>query len=241
MVVKSQLKLIKSLHQKKNRIQHGLFIIEGEKGIADALANDLTPYKLLSSQVGSNVNSFEKISEKEFSQISALKNPNGYLGVFKIPKQAALDFKDWVVVLDGLQDPGNLGTIIRLCDWFGIKQILCSPDTVDVYNPKVVQASMGSLTRVSVYYEPIIPLINGCKVPIYGTFMEGTPIAKIAFKTPGIIVFGNEGNGISAELSKHITDKVTIQAHESSAAESLNVANAAAIVFYEMRRELLKG
>ena len=145
------------------------------------------------------------------------------------------------MVLDGLQDPGNLGTIIRLCDWFGIKQILCSPDTVDVYNPKVVQASMGSLTRVSVYYEPIIPLINGCKVPIYGTFMEGTPIAKIAFKTPGIIVFGNEGNGISAELSKHITDKVTIQAHESSAAESLNVANAAAIVFYEMRRELLKG
>ena len=131
MVVKSQLKLIKSLHQKKNRIQHGLFIIEGEKGIADALANDLTPYKLLSSQGGSAVNSFEKISEKEFSQISALKNPNGYLGVFKIPKQAALDFKDWVVVLDGLQDPGNLGTIIRLCDWFGVKQILCSPDTVD--------------------------------------------------------------------------------------------------------------
>jgi TrmH family RNA methyltransferase len=182
------------------------------------------------------VNSFEKISEKEFSQISALKNPNGYLGVFKIPKQAALDFKDWVVVLDGLQDPGNLGTIIRLCDWFGIKQILCSPDTVDVYNPKVVQASMGSLTRVSVYYEPIIPLINGLKVPIYGTFMEGTSIQKIAFKTAGIIVFGNEGNGISTELSKHITDKVTIQAHASSAAESLNVANAAAIVFYEMRR-----
>ena len=125
MVVKSQLKLIKSLHQKKNRIQHGLFIIEGEKGIADALANNLIPYKLLSSQVGSDINSFEKISEKEFSQISALKNPNGYLGVFNIPKQAALDFKDWVVVLDGLQDPGNLGTIIRLCDWFGIKQILC--------------------------------------------------------------------------------------------------------------------
>ena len=236
MVVKSQLKLIKSLHQKKNRIQHGLFIIEGEKGIADALANNLIPYKLLSSQVGSDINSFEKISEKEFSQISALKNPNGYLGVFNIPKQAALDFKDWVVVLDGLQDPGNLGTIIRLCDWFGIKQILCSPDTVDVYNPKVVQASMGSLTRVSVYYEPIIPLINRFNIPVYGTFMEGTPIQKIVFKTPGIIVFGNEGNGISTELSTHITEKISISSHPASKAESLNVANAAAIVFYEMSR-----
>ena len=236
MVVKSQLKLIKSLHQKKNRIQHGLFIIEGEKGIADALANDLIPYKLLSSQVGSDINSFEKISEKEFSQISALKNPNGYLGVFNIPKQAALDFKDWVIVLDGLQDPGNLGTIIRLCDWFGIKQILCSPDTVDVYNPKVVQASMGSLTRVSVYYEPIIPLINRFNIPVYGTFMEGTPIQKIVFKTPGIIVFGNEGNGISTELSNHITEKISISSHPASKAESLNVANAAAIVFYEMSR-----
>jgi len=234
MVVKSQLKLIKSLHQKKNRIQHGLFIIEGEKGIADALANDLIPYKLLSSQVGSDINSFEKISEKEFSQISALKNPNGYLGVFNIPKQAALDFKDWVVVLDGLQDPGNLGTIIRLCDWFGIKQILCSPDTVDVYNPKVVQASMGSLTRVSVYYEPIIPLINRFNIPVYGTFMEGTPIQKIVFKTPGIIVFGNEGNGISTELSNHITEKISISSHPASKAESLNMANAAALVFYEM-------
>ena len=236
MVVKSQFKLIKSLHQKKNRIQHGLFIIEGEKGIADALANDLIPYKLLSSQVGSDITSFEKISEKEFSQISALKNPNGYLGVFNIPKQAALDFKDWVVVLDGLQDPGNLGTIIRLCDWFGIKQILCSPDTVDVYNPKVVQASMGSLTRVSVYYEPIIPLINRFNIPVYGTFMEGTPIQKIVFKTPGIIVFGNEGNGISTELSNHITEKISISSHPASKAESLNVANAAAIVFYEMSR-----
>ena len=236
MVVKSQFKLIKSLHQKKNRIQHGLFIIEGEKGIADALANDLIPYKLLSSQVGFDINSFEKISEKEFSQISALKNPNGYLGVFNIPKQAALDFKDWVVVLDGLQDPGNLGTIIRLCDWFGIKQILCSPDTVDVYNPKVVQASMGSLTRVSVYYQPIIPLINRFNIPVYGTFMEGTPIQKIVFKTPGIIVFGNEGNGISTELSNHITEKISISSHPASKAESLNVANAAAIVFYEMSR-----
>ena len=236
MVVKSQLKLIKSLHQKKNRIQHGLFIIEGEKGIADALANDLIPYKLLSSRVDSDINSFEKISEKEFYQISALKNPNGYLGVFNIPKQAALDFKDWVVVLDGLQDPGNLGTIIRLCDWFGIKQILCSPDTVDVYNPKVVQASMGSLTRVSVYYEPIIPLINRFNIPVYGTFMEGTPIQKIVFKTPGIIVFGNEGNGISTELSNHITEKISISSHPASKAESLNVANAAAIVFYEMSR-----
>jgi|TARA_B110000977_G_C11062207_1_gene486428 TrmH family RNA methyltransferase len=236
MVVKSQLKLIKSLHQKKNRTQHGLFIVEGEKGIADALANDLVPYLLLSSQAQSAINSFEKISDRELSQISALKNPNGYLGVFRIPKQGALNFKDWVVVLDGLQDPGNLGTIIRLCDWFGVKQILCSPDTVDVFNPKVVQASMGSLTRVSVYYESIIPVIQKLKVPIYGTFMEGSPIQKITFRTPGIIVFGNEGNGISAKLSTHITEKIAISSHPASQAESLNVANAAAIVFHEMRR-----
>ena len=236
MVVKSQLKLIKSLHQKKNRTQHGLFIVEGEIGIADALATDLVPYLLLSSQAQSAINSFEKISDRELSQISALKNPNGYLGVFRIPKQGALNFKDWVVVLDGLQDPGNLGTIIRLCDWFGVKQILCSPDTVDVFNPKVVQASMGSLTRVSVYYESIIPVIQKLKVPIYGTFMEGSPIQKITFRTPGIIVFGNEGNGISAKLSTHITEKIAISSHPASQAESLNVANAAAIVFHEMRR-----
>ncbi|MDG1775231.1 MAG: RNA methyltransferase, partial [Flavobacteriaceae bacterium] len=204
MVVKSQLKLIKSLHQKKNRTQHGLFIVEGEKGIADALANGLAPFLLLTSQVQSAINSFEKISDRELSQISTLKNPNGYLGVFRMPKQGELNFKDWVVVLDGLQDPGNFGTIIRLCDWFGIKQILCSPDTVDVYNPKVVQASMGSLSRISVYYESIIPHIQGLKIPIYGTFMEGTPIQKIAFKTPGIIILGNEGNGISAALSEFV-------------------------------------
>ena len=236
MVVKSQLKLIKSLHQKKNRTQHGLFIVEGEKGIADALANGLAPFLLLTSQVQSTANSFEKISEIALSQISALKNPNGYLGVFRMPKQGKLNFKDWVVVLDGLQDPGNLGTIIRLCDWFGIKQILCSPDTVDVYNPKVVQASMGSLSRISVYYESIIPHIQGLNIPIYGTFMEGTPIQKIAFKTPGIIILGNEGNGISAALSEFVTEKIAISSHPASQAESLNVANAAAVVFYEMRR-----
>jgi len=236
MVVKSQLKLIKSLHQKKNRIQHGLFIVEGEKGIADALANGLAPYLLLSSQVQSAINSFEKISDRELSQISTLKNPNGYLGVFRMPKQGELNFKDWVVVLDGLQDPGNFGTIIRLCDWFGIKQILCSPDTVDVYNPKVVQASMGSLSRISVYYESIIPHIQGLNIPIYGTFMEGTPIQKIALKTPGIIILGNEGNGISAALSEFVTKKIAISSHPASQAESLNVANAAAVVFYEMRR-----
>ena len=138
----------------------------------------------MSSQAQSTANSFEKISDIALSQISALKNPNGHLGVFRIPKQGKLNFKDWVVVLDGLQDPGNLGTIIRLCDWFGIKQILCSPDTVDVYNPKAVQASMGSLSRISVYYESIIPHIQGLNIPIYGTFMDGTPIQKIAFKTP---------------------------------------------------------
>lgn len=240
MVVKSQLKRIKSLHQKKNRKQEGLFFVEGEKGIADAISNQLTPYLLLCSKPPTAPQlsgiGFEKVTQKEMDQISALKNSNGFLGVFEMPELPPLNFKDWILVLDQLQDPGNLGTIIRLCDWFGIQQILCSPETVDVFNPKVVQASMGSIGRIGVYYQDLLPVFNTHQLPIYGTFMEGTPIQNITFNAPGFLVLGNEGNGISKEISDLVTEKISIQAHSSSAAESLNVANAAAIVFHEIRR-----
>jgi len=168
--------------------------------------------------------------------MSALKNPNGYLGVFKIPKAKSLDFSNWILALDGVQDPGNLGTIIRLCDWFGISQILCSKDTVDCFSPKVVQATMGSITRVQIYYEDLEAVLICSKKEIYGTFMEGSTISKIDFSVPGIIVLGNEGQGISENISNLVNKKISIPSFGYSQAESLNVANAAAVVLYEMRR-----
>jgi len=237
MVVKSQIKLIKSLHQKKYRKEHGLFLIEGKKGINEALANGLEPY-LLCSNISEMKTTFayEKVSKLELEQMSALKNPNGYVGIFKIPKTKSLDFSNWILVLDGVQDPGNLGTIIRLCDWFGISQILCSKDTVDCFSPKVVQASMGSITRVLVYYEDLEAVLSSCKKEIYGTFMEGNAISKIDFSIPGIIVLGNEGQGISKDISNLVSKKISIPSFGNSEAESLNVASAAAVLMYEMRR-----
>jgi len=237
MVVKSQIKLIKSLHQKKHRKEQGLFLIEGEKGINEALANGLEAYLLCSnlSEMKTTI-AYEKVSKLELEQMSALKNPNGYLGVFKIPKAKSLDFSNWILALDGVQDPGNLGTIIRLCDWFGISQILCSKDTVDCFSPKVVQATMGSITRVQIYYEDLEAVLICSKKEIYGTFMEGSTISKIDFSVPGIIVLGNEGQGISENISNLVNKKISIPSFGYSQAESLNVANAAAVVLYEMRR-----
>ena len=239
MVVKSELKLIKSLQQKKCRNEHGLFVVEGKKTVEEVLNSNMEIYKLFtvdSNQLETGDVPFYSISNKELSQISSLKNPNGYLGVFHIPKPTDQILSDWILVLDGVQDPGNLGTIIRLCDWFGITDIICSTDTVDCYNPKVLQATMGSITRVNVQYKDLDAFLNSTELPVYGTFMDGVSVNNTKLPKKGIMIMGNEGKGISDAIAKLCTDRLAIPQFGEATTESLNVASATAILLHEIRK-----
>ena len=239
MVVKSELKLIKSLQQKKYRNEHGLFVIEGKKAVEELLNSNFKVFKVYVTAgmlpIKGITNEVE-IPAKEMNTISSLKNPNGVLGVFYIPKAAAVDFNDWIVVLDAIQDPGNLGTIIRLCDWFGIRYLVCSKTTVDCYNPKVLQATMGSITRVSITYTDLPSFLAGVSVPVYGSFMNGNPVYEKELPEKGILVMGNEGKGISDAVKALCGNTIAIPRYGKSKTESLNVATAAAILMNEIRR-----
>ncbi|WP_344712169.1 RNA methyltransferase [Winogradskyella damuponensis] len=240
---KNQIKLIKGLSQKKNRQLERLFIVEGIKGISEFLKSD---FKLKSLFTTKSIFEAPKdlvfeISEVELKKISALKNPNTALAVFEIPNQESTQEKGLIVALDDVRDPGNLGTIIRLCDWYGVKDLVCSYNTVDCYNPKVVQATMGSLTRVNVQYVNLNDYLTSCKTTVFGTFLEGENIYTADLPTEGIIVLGNEANGISESIEAEVSRKVTIpQFGHIKATESLNVANATAILLSEFRRRTIE-
>lgn len=176
----------------------------------------------------------QRISVEELKKASALVQPNGVLGVFRIPEPEPLVFNGWTLALDGVRDPGNLGTLIRLCDWFGIPELLCSPDTVDCYNPKVLQATMGSIARVRVVYEDLPGALAASGVPVYGASMEGKPVGQSRGTAPGILVMGSESHGLSGAVRQRLTETWAIPAF--GRAESLNVATAAAILLYEVRR-----
>jgi TrmH family RNA methyltransferase len=239
MVVKSELKLIKSLQQKKCRNEHGLFVVEGKKTVEEVVKSNIQLHKLFAVAPESFAvegTHATPISNRELSQISSLKNPNGYLGVFQIPKHSEAIVSDWVLVLDGLQDPGNLGTIIRLCDWFGVTDIVCSDDTVDCYNPKVLQATMGSITRVKIHYRNLDTYLQSTSLPIYGTFMDGVNVNDTKLPKKGIMVMGNEGRGISTLVSQLCTDRLSIPQFGGNTTESLNVASATAILLHEIRK-----
>lgn len=238
MVSKNQLKQIKSLHQKKYRNEHGLFFVEGLKAVKELLDSDIKLFKIFSTNQFSTEFQdleFEEIKEVNLKKISALHTPNGILGVFKIPESKLVAVDDWIVVLDDIRDPGNLGTIIRLCDWFGIKNLVCSNKTVDCYNPKVLQATMGSIARVNIVYESLEDYLNESKLPIYGTFMNGNSIYKENFPEAGILLIGNEANGISSKIEAFIKARVTIPQFGNPTAESLNAATATAIVLSKIR------
>lgn len=243
MVTKNQIKLIKSLGQKKTRQQDRLFIVEGIKGISEFLKSD---YKLKNLFTTKSI--FEapsdlvfEITEVELKKISALKNPNTALAIFEIPEQKPSDQNGLTVALDAIRDPGNMGTIIRLCDWYGIKDLVCSLNTVDCYNTKVVQATMGSLTRVNVQYLDLIEYLKTCNATVFGAFLEGENIYTTDLPTDGIIVLGNEANGISNAIEAKVNRKVTIpQFGTTKATESLNVANATAILLSEFRRRTIE-
>ena len=177
------------------------------------------------------------ISEAELKKISALATPNSCLAVFKIPKAKEMKESGLILALDDVRDPGNLGTIIRLCDWFGIETLFCSEESVDIYNPKVVQATMGSISRVNVVYGDLENFLVKTKLTVFGTFMDGKNIYQESLLKEGIIVMGNEANGISEAVEKLVTDRIAIPRFgDLQITESLNVATATAIILSEFKR-----
>ncbi len=243
MVSKNQIKLITSLHQKKYRFTHGLFFAEGTKVIQELLDSKLELELLLTTKNDFTHLKADKrivISESDLKKISALTTPNTCLAVFKMPEFNALPSSGLVVALDDIRDPGNFGTILRLCDWFGVTDVVCSQETVDLFNPKVVQATMGSITRVNVVYTDLVQFISTSKLPVYGTFMDGDSLYESQLPTEGIVVMGNEANGISEVIEKKVTKRIAIPRFGTlQKTESLNVATATAIILSEFKRNTL--
>ena len=217
-----------------------MFIAEGIKGIQELLVAHFELEHLYTTQtdfetVAGNLKTL--VTNADLKKMSALASPNTCLAVFKIPEVKAINSSGLIVALDDIRDPGNLGTILRLCDWFGIQQLICSKETVDVYNPKVVQATMGSIARVNVTYVDLIDFIANSKLAVFGTFMDGENMYTTNLPQEGIIVMGNEANGISSDLEKIIKNRLTIPRFGTlQKTESLNVATATAIVLSEFRR-----
>lgn len=240
MVSKSQIKLITSLAQKKYRYKHGLFVAEGFKTISELINSKFTLNRLftLAEDFGIEDDKIQKLDKRELKKISFLKTPQLALALFEIPKENRLQDETLILALDGVRDPGNLGTIIRLCDWFGIKHLVCSEDSVDCFNPKVVQATMGSLARVNISYCDLKSYLEDSDLPVYGAFMDGQNIYKAETSEKGILVMGNEANGISAEIEELIQEKISIPRFgKIQETESLNVATATAILLSEFKRK----
>jgi TrmH family RNA methyltransferase len=249
MVSKSQISLVKSLQQKKFRREHGLFVVEGYKSITEFMASGYeiqiiyhTPaFDAKLHKLSKKVN-FQDISVAEMQKMSSLTTPQDVLAVLHLPQWSELSrlqLKDqFTLVLDGVQDPGNLGTIIRTADWFGISTIICSEDTVDTYNPKVVQATMGSLARVKLHYTDLSILLPTLNLPVFGALLNGDNIYNTDFGTEGLVVMGNEGNGLRPEIEQLVTQAITIP--RVGQAESLNVAIATALFCGELSRKRFK-
>lgn len=239
MVSKNQIKLINSLQQKKYRKLHNLFIAEGKKVIQELLdAQFSLAYLFVTKADLFDTNpAATLISDNELKKITALTTANDCLAVFEIKETAFKPTSGLELALDNIKDPGNMGTIIRLGDWFGISKIVCSEETVDIYNPKVVQATMGSLARVQVEYTNLATYLKATDKEIFGTFMEGENIYKSNLPSKGIIVMGNEANGISEEIEQLVTQKIAIPRFGNlQQTESLNVATATAIFLSEFKR-----
>ena len=240
MITKNQIKLIKSLRLKKNRIQSGFFVAEGEKIVDELLKSDLDSVNIFSiSEKYKNLKNYISINSTQLKQISNLKSPNNVLGIFKIPANKEIDFNLNIVALEEINDPGNLGTIIRLCDWFGIKNIICSQNSVDCYNPKVVQSSMGSISRVSISYMEFDNLISSANYNTVAADLNGKSLKEYIFSKNQIIFFGNESNGFGQKLSSNIKSKITIQRYNDNV-ESLNLASSVAIVLSELKNQIIE-
>lgn len=252
MISKNQIKYIHQLELKKFRKQEGLFIAEGHKVVGDLLRAGFKPRHIFavqdwitdnSSQLSVLDSQLSEVNLEELTRLSLLQHPQQVLALFPIPdEQTILSPKNALsILLDNVQDPGNLGTIIRIADWFGIDTIYCSLGTVDAWNPKVVQATMGSIARVHIKYVDPQLLFDSLpdKFPVYGTFLDGDNIYTQQLSQQGIIVMGNEGNGISDAVRSRVTHKLLIpDFHKGDTADSLNVAIATAITCSEFRRRM---
>lgn len=244
-VSKNTIKRITSLSQKKYRNREGIFIAEGVKVITELLAST---FELVELYVESNtafakavqnqkISKLEEVSPLDLKKLTFLKTPQTAVAIFKIPKSPTIKRSGLTLMLDDVRDPGNLGTIIRLCDWFGVSQLICSSQTVDCYNPKVVQATMGSLTRVDIIYADLQKYLEPENRPVYGTFMDGENIYKSILPQEAVIIMGNEANGISPVIESLVTVRTAIPRFGlAQATESLNVATAAAISLSEFKR-----
>ena len=238
MITKNEIKFVRSLKIKKNRIESDQFIVEGEKIVDELIDSSLELVKVYStsSKYESLDKLYTKISKTNLLQISNLKTPNKVVAIFKIPKSSEIDFTSQIVALDNISDPGNLGTIIRLCDWFGIKDLLCNTETVDCYNPKVIQASMGSISRVNISYLDFKKLFIEKKLNLVAADLKGESMNKFSFQENQIVVFGNESLGLSPEIKEIIKNRVTIPRYNSNYdIESINVANSVAIILAELK------
>ena len=248
MLSKSQISLLKSLQHKKERKENGLFLVEGHKSVIEFInsryqveavyhTDSFDPKMLNLSQ---KINLYN-ISVTEIDKISSLKTPQQVIAAVKIPRHPQLDNQKlrqkFSLVLDGVQDPGNMGTIIRTADWFGIDNIICSDDTVDAYNSKVVQASMGSLSRINVHYVDLQKTLPAVGLPVFGAMLNGENLFSTQFGTEGLIVMGNEGNGVTPAVEQLINKAVTIP--RAGKAESLNVGIATALFCAEITRNKL--
>jgi TrmH family RNA methyltransferase len=238
MLSKSQIKLITSLKQKKYRLQHGFFVVEGVKTITELIHSDFELVTLYTTESFNFDDTEEEIiSDTDLKRISFLKTPNKALAIFKIPNSKSIDLNQLIVALDDVRDPGNLGTIIRLCDWFGVKDLVCSYETVDCFNPKVIQATMGSISRVNITYLNLSEFLKENGLLSFGTFMDGESIYSKNLPEKGVLILGNEANGISHEIEKLVTEKLSIPRFGYlRATESLNVATATAIFLSEFKR-----
>ncbi len=239
---KNNIKLITSLQQKKYRQKHQLFVAEGVKVVNELLDSSLEVVHLFVTDVSFTTSKkceITIVSENELKKISTLKSPNKVLGLFKIPKEKEINQQNFIVALDGINDPGNLGTIIRLCDWFGVTELVCSKKTVDCYNQKVVQATMGSLTRVHVSYTDLHEFLLKSELPVFTADMDGENVYASSLPEKAVLVMGNEANGISSEIAQIVKHILTIPRFgDLQQTESLNVATATAILLSEFKRGL---
>lgn len=253
MLSKAKIKLIQSLNRKKDRDETGLFLVEGNKMVDEALASNYNIVTLVCTseflkerpQANKKATEIIETDKESIQRASLLQNPQEAIAIVQKPADQAIQINpeaELYLALDFIQDPGNLGTIIRIADWFGIDTIICSENTVDVYNPKVVQATMGAIFRVNCHYTNLVSFLEKqqkMQVPVYGTFMNGANLYTEVLTSNGVIVMGNEGNGISDLVGQLVSKKISIPTFSSqeNKSESLNVAIATAICCSEFKRK----
>ena len=242
MISKNQLKLLRALGQKKQRKAHGLFLVQGEKNVLELANSSLTVKQIFATQEflaqnRSELSGFECIeaSLDDLTKASTLVSNNAAIALVEIPSVETPKAQGLMIALDGVSDPGNLGTIIRVADWYGIKHIVASTDCADPYNPKTISATMGSFGRVTVSQLDLPSYLEQSNLPVYGAFLEGESVHKTEFAAEGILLMGSESHGIREQAAKFVTDKITIPAF--GGAESLNVAMATGIILDNLRRQ----